>query len=630
MRLPISRLTLFVPLLAGCNLVLGLGDYKESNGSGATGGGGGTPLTCGDGKRDGNETDLDCGGDCGPCDPGQGCVTSADCTTKVCNAQGACAPASCTDTIKNGDEVAVDCGGSCAGCAEGSPCLVPTDCKSGQCTAGKCAASCTDQAQNGNETGIDCGGSCNPCPIGGGCTTGADCQSQICVTGTCSNGHLWSKAFGSPAGMFPQGGLVAIAPQGDILFGGTLGGAVDFGGGVLTPNGIDAAVARFSPNGTHLMSKALGFTGNQLVGAVAADPTTGEMAMGGSYTTALDFGNGSWPAFGGSTLLDTDIYFARISSAGLSTFDRALGSASKAESTRSVAIDAAGNFFAGGQYSGNCTIDGKSLIGGGNGDMFLLKYSKAGVIQWAKGYADGSNQSATSIAMAPMGRLVVAGNNSGTINFGGASVSSAAGDADVFLATLDTNGNHVWSHEFGDTMNQGNPVLAVSAQGDIILAGEFQGTITFGASVLTSAGGTDIFVAKLTSQGVPVWAKSFGDASEQLLPRVAVDDQGNVLLGCSGNGQIDFGGGALVSAGGPTGGEDAFLAKLRGSDGSHVWSTRFGDTHIQGISSIASAGGDEIVFTAGFDGTVNFGGSDFTNVGPQDVALVRYATPHPN
>ena len=142
--------------------------------------------------------------------------------------------------------------------------------------------------------------------------------------------------------------------------------------------------------------------------------------------------------------------------------------------------------------------------------------------------------------------------------------------------------------------------------------------------------GTDIFLAKLNSQGVPVWAKAFGDAAEQLAPRVAVDAQGNVLLGCSGNGQIDFGGGALVSAGGPTGGSDAFIAKLRGNDGSHVWSTRFGDTHIQGITSIASAGSDEIVFTASFDGTVNFGGSDFTNVGPQDVALVRYATPHAN
>jgi hypothetical protein len=72
-------------------------------------------ATCTDGIQNGNETGVDCGGDCDPC-------------------------ISCNDGIQNGDETGIDCGGSCDPCP-----------------------SCDDGIQNGDETGVDCGGSCEPC-----------------------------------------------------------------------------------------------------------------------------------------------------------------------------------------------------------------------------------------------------------------------------------------------------------------------------------------------------------------------------------------------------------------------------------------------------------------------------------
>ncbi len=68
--------------------------------------------SCTDTVKNGGETDVDCGGSCGPCNPGAGCGSSADCTTLVCVA-GSCQPASCADQVKNGDEAGVDCGGAC-------------------------------------------------------------------------------------------------------------------------------------------------------------------------------------------------------------------------------------------------------------------------------------------------------------------------------------------------------------------------------------------------------------------------------------------------------------------------------------------------------------------------------------
>lgn len=76
---------------------------------------------------------------------------------------GACPPASCTDGLKNGDETDVDCGGSCPRCANGLVCDSRDDCASALCVNFRCAA-CVP-----NNCGTDANGGCfcDP-PVGGG------------------------------------------------------------------------------------------------------------------------------------------------------------------------------------------------------------------------------------------------------------------------------------------------------------------------------------------------------------------------------------------------------------------------------------------------------------------------------
>jgi hypothetical protein len=123
------------------------------------------------GERDGNETDVDCGGGCEPCTDGRGCAAAADCESRVCTGD-VCQVPLCTDGVKNGNETGADCGGSCVitalrTCADGEGCAVAPDCQSGVCVEGVCqATSCADDVKNGSETGIDCGGpTCESCPL---------------------------------------------------------------------------------------------------------------------------------------------------------------------------------------------------------------------------------------------------------------------------------------------------------------------------------------------------------------------------------------------------------------------------------------------------------------------------------
>ncbi len=143
-----------------------------------------------DGVKNGTETDVDCGGSAAPrCDVLKGCASASDCTTGVCKDVGVgvqCQPPSPTDGVKNGDETDVDCGGAkAAKCIDGKACAVRNDCANDVCSMGKCQpAICDDGTKNGTETDVDCGGSgCPRCIDLKGCAVADDCKSGVCKDG---------------------------------------------------------------------------------------------------------------------------------------------------------------------------------------------------------------------------------------------------------------------------------------------------------------------------------------------------------------------------------------------------------------------------------------------------------------
>lgn len=92
---------------------------------------------CRDRVRDGDETDVDCGGGCQACAGGLACAGGHDCQALACTADRCAAP-SCGDGLRDGFESDVDCGGPCPACAIGARCVDDLDC-AGACTGGRCA-----------------------------------------------------------------------------------------------------------------------------------------------------------------------------------------------------------------------------------------------------------------------------------------------------------------------------------------------------------------------------------------------------------------------------------------------------------------------------------------------------------
>ena len=139
-------------VIGGCNEIAGLHE--------------GIPRCSHDGVKNGSETDVDCGGGCGPCEDGRACVQAEDCESLVCGGSLCKAP-TCTDGVQNGGEIGVDCMANigikagCYPCSAGTPCAEtePEQCLSGVCDAGTCQPS------------KDCGY----------CRSDNDCDVGVCV-----------------------------------------------------------------------------------------------------------------------------------------------------------------------------------------------------------------------------------------------------------------------------------------------------------------------------------------------------------------------------------------------------------------------------------------------------------------
>jgi hypothetical protein len=277
-----------------------------------------------------------------------------------------------------------------------------------------------------------------------------------------------------------------------------------------------------------------------------------------------------------------------------------------------MALGSDGSILLAGEFQGSFTFDpgAATLTSMGDYDIFLAKLSSDGKLTWSRGYGNGAPQRALGVAATPDGGAAIAGETYGQINFGGALM--AAQGKDAFVAAYDGSGGHRFSRLFGDGFDQRATSIAADGAGDIILTGEFYGTLNVGAG-LPSHGSRDIFVMKLDGKGGPVWAQGFGDVNEQLGPAVTVDRFGNIILAGEWRGTENFGNTSVMS-----GSTDAFAAKLSPS-GKGVWGQVFGDgASQQRCFGVATDAEGNVLVGGEFDGSVAFGGLGLSNSGGRD------------
>jgi hypothetical protein len=376
-------------------------------------------------------------------------------------------------------------------------------------------------------------------------------------------------------------------------------------------------------NGNLLWADAYGGVGEDRGQSVAVD-AQGELFMTGYFSDTVDFGGGPLTAFKlpTQTILPTDVFLAKYSPAGVHRWSKQFGAQSDDKAT-GVAVDAEGNVVMAGSFANSVSFGGEPLSSVGGWDIFLAKCSGAdGGHLWSRSFGSAAHESSTyRLTADPERNVIVTGSFSNPIDFGGGPLGVVTGP-DIFLAKYaGGDGAHLWSRAIGGTGADFGHAVATDAMGNVVVVGEFGATVDFGGGPLTSAGLSDIFVAKYSPSGAHLWSQRFGSTSSDNAKGVAVDSLGNVIVTGQFVGTVGFGGASLQSAGST----DVFVAKYSPS-GVHLWSRRGGGSQGDGGDAVGLDGADNVVVAGVFKGSgAGFGGQPFTSAGSSDVFAAKYA-----
>jgi hypothetical protein len=384
--------------------------------------------------------------------------------------------------------------------------------------------------------------------FGGGALVSAGLADVFLAKYDADGVHQWSKRFGNTG--TDVGWALAVDASGHVVVVGNFVGTVDFGGGpVVSAGSVNAFAAKYDTNGLHVWSRRLGGSDNETAYAVTAD-VSGNIIVTGEFIGSADFGGGPLVSAGWR-----DIFVVKYDANGAHQWSQRYGSDS-ADTGLAVAADATGSVFVAGEFQLTVDFGGGNLVAQGM-DIFVAKYDANGAHQWSQRFGDAVS-SCLGMVADTSGSVVLTGFFADSADFGGGTLTTA-GDVDIFLVKFDGNGTHQWSRRFGGASYETGYSVAVDATGNVFLTGDFRDTFNFGGGDLASAGLGDIFVAKYNASGVHEFSERFGDTGDDTGHGAAVDASGNVIVTGSFNGTVDFGGGALTSAGA----SDVFFAKYR-------------------------------------------------------------------
>ena len=475
---------------------------------------------------------------------------------------------------------------------------------------GICRTGAQTCAADGGSWG-PCAGSVLPQPENCATAEDEDCDGKA---PPCKGSVLWAKGFGDA--LWQYGTAIAVAGNNHVLVAGQFAGTLGFGGAPLTstsPLTPDLFVAELDAAGNHLWSKSFGHPADATVEGIAAD-AAGSVLVAGCFIGDLGFGG---------TLLQSpgshSVFVAKLDATGGHLWSKAFGVGATATCTATVAVDGTGNVLLAGSFGpGSLNFGGGPLMSGAS-DVFIAKLDATSGHVWSKVFGTASSEGPPKVAVDSAGNVVVTGAFVGTVDFGGGPLQSAGG-GDVFVVKLAANGSHVWSKRFGDAATQAGRGIATDGQ-NVVVTGDLVGTVDFGGGPLQSVGGRDVFAVKFSAtDGSHVWSRRFGDADDQLGWAVAIDSASNVVMTGYFNGTMDFGDGPIQSAGG----HDIFVAKLAG-DGAGQWAKRFGDSKAQSGNSVAVDAAGNTYVVGNFEGSLDLGGGiTVTSAGQSDVFIAAF------
>lgn len=264
-----------------------------------------------------------------------------------------------------------------------------------------------------------------------------------------------------------------------------------------------------------------------------------------------------------------------------------------ADMVNSITSDIQGNIIAVGQ-----TLSSNNIATAGSHqatytadyDLFVVKFNKAGIRQWATYYGGVAGDRGTAVCTDILGNIYIAGTtySSSNIITAGAWQTSFEGPDDAFLVKFNSSGIRQWATYYGGNLHEHIADMVVDNSGDILLTGHSRSSYnisTLGTHQPNLVGVENAFISKFSPAGSLLWGTYLGDGEECGGYGIEVDGDDNIYVG----GETQSTSGiSTIGTFQPSfqGVIDGFIVKFNNS-GIRIWGTYFGGAGLDRIWDIA-------------------------------------------
>jgi hypothetical protein len=286
----------------------------------------------------------------------------------------------------------------------------------------------------------------------------------------------------------------------------------------------DIMVIKYNKSGAILWTKQFGGIGEDNIFDADCD-SEGNIILSGYFQNTVQFDSYTLTSNGGF-----DMIIVKLNPSGNVIWVKQIGGIDH-DGANEVSVGINNQIIIGAQSEGNFSFNSIDYSNTGGQDAYVISISALGEINWIRAILGSGYARAKAIAVDKIGNVYLGGDFIGQNAPTNSTQFINNGGTDAFMTSWTASGELRWSKTWGGNGNELCKGVIVNNQLDVYMVGQFENTVNFDNTTLTSQNQKDLFIWKTNTNGNSIWLRHIASSDDLIGAEVDTDNDNGLIFG---------------------------------------------------------------------------------------------------